>query len=98
MVAKILDLQGDKTSIGIDWIRRFLTRHPQMKGMNAKPMDQARIEAPTPQKIDDLYTLFDCVKRDFQVRPGNIWNMDEHGRTWTCSWNVHKSAGNLCIK
>ncbi|KAI0994084.1 hypothetical protein K3495_g14100 [Podosphaera aphanis] len=54
MVAKILDLQGDNTSVGINWIRRFLSRHPQIKGMNAKPIDQARVEAATPQKIDDF--------------------------------------------
>ncbi|KAI0993129.1 hypothetical protein K3495_g15055, partial [Podosphaera aphanis] len=79
LVAKILDLQGDNTSVGINWIRRFLSRHPQIKGMNAKPINQARVEAATPQKIDDFYTLFDSVKRDFQVRPENIWNMNEHG-------------------
>lgn len=79
MVAKILGLQGDNTSVGSNWLHRFISRPPQIKGMTAKPLDSARVEAATPEKIDGFYTLFEGVKRDFHVRQENIWNMDEHG-------------------
>lgn len=65
MVAKIVKLQSDDISVGICWIHRILSRHPQIKGMTAKPFDGARVESATPQKIDDLYALFDSVKRVF---------------------------------
>ena len=41
-------------------------------GMNANFTDQARVEAATQQKIDDICPLFDSVKRDYQLRLENI--------------------------
>ncbi|KAI0996078.1 hypothetical protein K3495_g12103 [Podosphaera aphanis] len=78
MVAKILGLQEDITSVGDIWVYRFLLRHPQIKGMIGKPLDIARVEAATPELIDGFYNLFESVKRDFHILPENIRNMDEH--------------------
>lgn len=47
--------------------------------MTGKPLDKARVQAATTEAIDGFYTLFESVKRDFDVLPENIWNMDEHG-------------------
>ena len=44
--------------------------------MTSKSIDRARVD---PENIDDFYTLFESVKRDFEVLPENIFNMDEHG-------------------
>ena len=79
MVTKILNLEGDNISLGKNWVYRFLSRHPQIKGMTGKPLDKARVQAATTEAIDEFYTLFETVKRDFDVLPENIWNMDEHG-------------------
>ncbi|KAI0995995.1 hypothetical protein K3495_g12185 [Podosphaera aphanis] len=79
MVAKILNLEEDNTSMGKNWGYRFLSRHPQIKGMTGKPLDKARVQAATTETIDGFYSLFESVKRDFDVRLENIWNMDEHG-------------------
>ncbi|KAI0996858.1 hypothetical protein K3495_g11325 [Podosphaera aphanis] len=78
MVAKILNLEEENTSIGKNWVYRFLSRHPQIKGMTGKPLDKARVQAATTETIDGFYSLFESVKRDFDVRLENIWNMDEH--------------------
>ncbi|KAI0992754.1 hypothetical protein K3495_g15431 [Podosphaera aphanis] len=43
MVAKIPNLEEDNTSIGKNWIYRFLSRHPQIKGMTGKPLDTERV-------------------------------------------------------
>ncbi|KAI1004624.1 hypothetical protein K3495_g3587 [Podosphaera aphanis] len=79
MVAKILNLEEDNTSVGKDWVYRFLSRHPQIKGMTGKPFDKSRVQTATTEAIDGLYSLFESVKRDFDVRLENIWNMDKHG-------------------
>ncbi|KAI1004165.1 hypothetical protein K3495_g4043 [Podosphaera aphanis] len=75
MATKILNLE-DSTSVGKNWGYRFLSRHPQIKGMTGKLPDKARVQAATTEAIDGLYSLFASVKRDFNVRPENIWNMD----------------------
>ncbi|KAI1008083.1 hypothetical protein K3495_g153 [Podosphaera aphanis] len=46
--------------------------------MTGKPLDKARVQAATTEIIDGFYSLFESVKREFDVRLENIWNMDEH--------------------
>ncbi|KAI0999582.1 hypothetical protein K3495_g8613 [Podosphaera aphanis] len=67
------------TSVGKKWVYRFLSRHPQIKGMTGKPLDKAKVQAAIIETIDGLYSLFESVKRDFDVPLENKWNMDEHG-------------------
>lgn len=38
-----------------------------------------RVQAAITEAIDGFYTAFDSIRRDFDVHPGNKWNMDEHG-------------------
>lgn len=55
----------------------ILSRSTQIKGINGKPLDKLGVQAATVEPIVGFYMLFERVRRNFDIRPENIWNMDE---------------------
>jgi hypothetical protein len=67
------------TSIGNEWLYRFLNRHPTIQGIYARQLEAVRFNGAT---YDKIKSWFNAVAAKFQERAyqrHNIWNMDEFG-------------------
>lgn len=70
---------GGPSKIGNHWISRFLKRHPSIRSKVGKPIDYLRIEAATPESLIPFFERFLALMEQYQIKPGNLWNMDETG-------------------
>lgn len=44
-----------------------------------RPIEQARINGTQPEATQEFYTSYEDIIRHTNIRPYNMWNMDEHG-------------------
>ena len=65
--------------IGQHWPKRFLGRHPDLESVYARRIEAACMKESTPEAIKEWFDTFEKVMRDYNVRPENIYNMDEMG-------------------
>jgi hypothetical protein len=78
-VALICRASGSPTNVGKNWVPRFLQRHPDIKSKVGRKIESLRIQNTTPAALEDWFQLFQRVQDQYQVKPANIWNMDETG-------------------
>jgi hypothetical protein len=64
--------------IGKSWVRRFLKRFPHLQSERANKIESVRLE-PTNVQYRDYFDKLRGVINEFNVLPGNIYNMDETG-------------------
>lgn len=79
MARFLLDKKNDKKPLGINWVQKFLDRHPQLKTAFIPPLDKERASAQNRQIFEEWFALFLSVKTEYSVSESNIWNMDEKG-------------------
>jgi hypothetical protein len=65
--------------IGKGWIRRFLSRHPELSSVTTRTIDASRIKAATPEAINHYFNELQRVVNEFDILPENTYNMDESG-------------------
>jgi ribosome recycling factor len=70
---------GGPSTIGHNWIQRFIKRHPDIKSKVGKKIEAERVRNTSPEALAEWYNLFDSIRRTYQVKLSNIWNMDETG-------------------
>ncbi|KAI9741894.1 MAG: hypothetical protein M1834_000283 [Cirrosporium novae-zelandiae] len=61
------------------WITRFLRRHPEVKSKLGLKIETLRIHALTRDVVIAFQNRFRSLQIRYNVRPCNIWNMDETG-------------------
>ena len=71
---------------GIDWIRGFEKRHPEISQRTAEILTVARAKSLTPETVNIFFDKFEKILDDNQAtnlrnQPGRIWNCDETGLT-----------------
>ena len=70
---------GGPSRIDSEWIRRFLSRHPDLKTKIGKKLDVLRTENVTSASLTTWFnTLHGHMKR-LRIEPANLYNMDETG-------------------
>ena len=79
MASRILQMNGDTTPLGKDWVTGFQKRNPKVISCIGKRIDARRIEGTQPEQIQQFYNLFDETCTRFNISTENTWNMDEHG-------------------
>ena len=79
MATEILVLRGDNRPLGINWIQKFMKRHPKLHGCFIPPLDKERANAQTPELISDWFKLYHNIKAKYNVADEDTWNMDEKG-------------------
>ena len=65
--------------LGQKWVQRFLKRNPTLKSQHAKSIEQARVEV-TKEQVLAWFEVFKRVVTENNVKPENIYNMDETGK------------------
>lgn len=66
-------------SIGESWPKRFLARHPDLKVKATTSLEKCRAKALNKTAVDGFYDILEQVVQEYQIKPENIWNMDEKG-------------------
>lgn len=66
-------------SVGEVWPKRFLHRHPDLKMKKTAPLESARAKALNPSVVDEFFDMLSNVIEEYDILPGDIYNMDEKG-------------------
>ena len=79
MAALVSKDSGGPDSVGINWVHRFLKRHPEIHTKTRVKIDAQRLENTTPEALEAWLEKFLKVKTEHQVADAGTWNMDETG-------------------
>ncbi|KAI4750748.1 hypothetical protein E4T52_16693 [Aureobasidium sp. EXF-3400] len=79
MAARILRMNGDTQELGKRFVTKFIRDNPRIASVIGRPIEQARIDGTHPEAIQEFYTLYERIVREFNIQPCNMWNMDEYG-------------------
>jgi hypothetical protein len=79
MATQIIRMNGDTKELGKRFIPKLIRDNPRIASVVGRPIEQARINGTNPEAIQEFYTLYERIVREFNIQPCNMWNMDEHG-------------------
>ena len=79
MAKELLNKKGDTEALGINWIQKFLSRHPELKTRYSPPLDKERALAQDPDTLRGWFDLFQQTVNEYQIVNEDIYNMDEKG-------------------
>jgi len=65
--------------VGEIWPKRFRKRHPDLKMKKATGLEKARAQALNEFAVDEFFDMLTDVIQEYNITPGNIYNMDEKG-------------------
>ena len=65
--------------IGTEWVKRFLTRHPELKSKVGKSIDAARVTDASPEILTKWLEEYNRVVTEYDIETENTYNMDETG-------------------
>jgi hypothetical protein len=63
--------------LGVTWPVRFKKRHPDLKVKWTTKLEQCRVMALTRPVVHDYFVLLHETIEAYDIKPKNIWNMDE---------------------
>ena len=75
----ILVAKGDMADLGVNWHLGFLQRHPDLKSVFSRKLDQSRYLASSLQIIEHWFQLYNTTIEKYGIATGDIYNMDEKG-------------------
>jgi len=67
------------TQVGKTWTKRFLRRHPDLKVKVTVALEKARAKALNKSAVNGFYNMLEKLIEEYNILPGNIYNMDEKG-------------------
>jgi hypothetical protein len=79
MASFISRISGGSGTVGVNWVSRFLSRHPTIHTKVGAKIECLRIQNTSPAALEECFHLFQRVQLQNQVKEANIWNMDETG-------------------
>jgi Tc5 transposase DNA-binding domain len=65
--------------VGKTWSKRFLRRHPDLKVKMTVALEKARAKALNRTAVNGFYDMLEKLIEEYNILPGNIYNMDEKG-------------------
>ena len=79
----LLKQQGSEVTLGLNWIKKFVNRHAELKNMRGRPKEANRFNSFTPKAVN---WYFDIREKEYGwIKPENAVNIDEGGvmgRLW----------------
>ena len=70
---------GGPSTLGIDWIPRFLRRHPDLKTKVGKRIDALRVDNVNEKDLRQWFDQLHCLITRLRLTPDNMYNCDETG-------------------
>ena len=69
----------DYAPIGLEWVQRFIKRHPQLKTVYGETIEASRVKDVTYEAVEKFYNELRRVINELKISPENCYNMDETG-------------------
>jgi hypothetical protein len=66
-------------NIGEQWVRRFLTRHPELASVRPRSIDVVRVKGTSPERLQHWFDDLEKVLAEFNIKPAKMYNMNESG-------------------
>lgn len=79
MAQELLIAKGDIGDLGVNWVSRFLDRHPELRSRYVPPLDKERALAKKPDIVQGWSDLFLYTKQKYDIQDCDIYNIDEKG-------------------
>lgn len=70
-----------KAAAGKKWLRKFLTRHPNLKFRKPQGMSSARVKGFTQENVAKFFDILEPALEKIKSNPARIYNVDETGIT-----------------
>jgi hypothetical protein len=68
--------RGDNAPSGVNWVTRFINKHPELKTKKGRVQETFRFEVFTPKAVN---WYFDILETYSWIKPENIVNVDKSG-------------------
>lgn len=75
----ISESNGGPRRVGLNWLPRFLERHPDVKSKVGQKICAKRVNCTLPELLEPWFNDLKVVKVRYSIRPENSYNMDEAG-------------------
>lgn len=79
LARQLLDQKGDYKPLGKNWHDNFLARHPDLKKLRSRALDQNRKDATNYDTACQWFDLFQTIRLLYNINDTDIYNMDEKG-------------------
>ena len=77
----MLPPNDSRNSFGKDWLKGFLTRHPEITPRTPEATSAARARGFNREIVRQFFDMYETVTDNYQFPPQNIYNVDETGIT-----------------
>jgi hypothetical protein len=79
LARQLLDHKGDQEPLGKNWYLAFLARHPDLKTLWSRTLDQSRKDATNYETASKWFNLYQTIKALYDIDDDDTYNMDEKG-------------------
>jgi hypothetical protein len=73
----VADIVGH--TVGESWVKRFKTRHPELKVKWSSTLEKCRAASLNPTLVNEYFNLLEDTIKTHNIPAENIYNMDEKG-------------------
>lgn len=83
--------------LGINWLTKFIARHPQLCSRRDQMLEIERVSAQHPLLLRSWFSCVDILFSEIEVADDDIWNADEigarmnHHRSEQVIWNRRRA-------
>ena len=75
----IQEARGDYEPLGQHWYKHYLARHPDLKAVWSRNLDQSRKDAVDHSTLQHWFELYQDTCAKYGIPPADQYNMDEKG-------------------
>ena len=79
MAEEMLQVAGLPAGLGENWHKRFNARHPEIKAVNSRHVEAARVNACNSETILAFFERLKSIKHEYKINDDNCYNIDETG-------------------
>lgn len=79
MAIDILRFRNNYDELGLNWVEKFLQRHPKLTGRFSQPLDKERALSHDPSMVNGWFKLYADTVQRYNIQRADIYNMDEKG-------------------
>jgi hypothetical protein len=78
-MANLLLSERSQDNVGENWVRKFVSRHDEIKAKYSRRYDYQRAKCEDPQKIQEWYDRVARTKQKWGILDEDVYNFDETG-------------------
>lgn len=79
MATELLRKNENGEDLGVNWVQKFLSRHPELASMFSQPRDKEHPLTYDQGKLTSWFQLYLEVLEQYGFQPEDVWNVEEKG-------------------